>query len=1755
MSSFQQQIPDYLFEWGQTMLNSTLLKSTQFGNRHVVSLLIKFGANNYKECIDSSRQNNHITAFLKICQAILDEEEDVIDILLARNDEAVENYDKFSELMIFRIILAPLLQNGKINISTAINVAMTSGKLSMAGRILQHVSHHPSSGIVDWHDLELSYIDPHWLQGHGVNSFTYVGLSSNLLECVPEQILRFNNLQKIQMHHNRITSIPHELFLLPRIKDIDLSFNLISALPSSIHSNVANSLQSLNLSNNNLTQLPSYFKHSHLRSLDISSNLFSSVPDCLTVMAHLTTLNISSNIGIEIIPYELGNLRHLTFIGMHRLPYIKNMPTASKSSPLEFLKSRARTIQTITHYDVMVVSASNTSPHIVDAVYSAIDRQSKRKHYSCLQFDDDTQFQIFQQFMSLPSSIYVILYDIGNPSSLYSVLSHLFLYSSSPTVIVAACSTDPFINDDHFKMVEHQIKHSNWKQYRERVTIATISTDQESLIGRSNSIHSLIEVIDRKGSFRRTTAIVPNSYSVLSEYTKGEATRLIKENKAPIISSWDMWELVRSSPHHDLAGHKELSLVTSFLQSISSILLLPANNSNEKDYYVLNRQWFVRALSGLLRSHQNMRIANGLYPVRNLCDLLHPYFSTDIPYAVYTVASLLSLAIPVTSHNVLIKSMLQSANNDPIASDLSSQYQTQRLYKFESLPISLWPRLLSHLLINMNGMINGLTQDKTGEQLLESFHNNAVNWNYWASGIIVWINATSLVYSIESVNNFSLIISVSNTPLGMRAMNLLSFTINSLIMNWYPQLWDTVSINGICSVCYLNDESLSLFPVNDCFNSLTSSRIISCPKDHEFSPVAMIPDVCDEDFVMIPMIKINVNINDMSSCLTRPPLETVFKGEYGSVPIAVKPYPPPNERGTNNPFLSFWHELTTLQYATHTDQCPYIIDPLLATTDPLSLVFSFAMFCSMEDVILEHTISVSPFLRMRIVYQLASALKTLHSLKIIHRNVCLENIIVYSLSLDEQVNIKLGGFSRSCLEMSQGLAVGEHGRFPAPEMSKYLYEYDQRADVFSFAFTSYEILTRKKLKCRKGVRFQTVTGSSDRPNLKPLNGLCPYFTPLLDRCWNNDPHKRPYFIEILHQFTKPMPVLTREGYCINETHEYNASAVRYSRESNGTFSCDLYICSSVLSMKDSTVLTHLSIPGFKTLNNTSLPTQCIVCMACTREYLWVSFQHNFIRVYSANSLEFIKELAFDAHVLVMAVSPDCVYLGKEDGEIQVFNLSQPSPLHGAYRTRVISYQQPIKSLQVLDDCLICCTKNSFYRVHPNTLHVLQEFPLVSETGVKSAVVALDRMNNNEYLWVCFRRLQELVVFNGVKGKAIYGVNCSQVIGKDRAEVWITCIQGILDTVWVGLNTGHILTFSAYSPTPLLLTYFKPHRENIRQLVLLQPSYWNPDVHSKFYDDESVSTDSDFGAVPFSPISGDYGSVPSNPSIPAHVIPEVCSVLSCGQGVYKPIPKISEDGILLHDTNPVNGLCVLKMDGPDASGCIKLECQAQRQSRPYMANYNEALYTNVSRATSFNESHRLLPPTPLINNGATPNEFSSDAYESMTFSPKHDPELADFICITPSDVPSHLSDDTPVPSRTQSFVNHSPIVQPVSPGVQPLSPGVQPVSPSVQPKSPGVLPGSTSDPPVSPSVPLLPPPLSPSVHQPSDADHNDGLPLTDSEDEGEGYVHMKSASVSQPSKAYNKPKPLHKSLHNRSSLPPAIFQPISMLERYVLFLIY
>ncbi len=177
-----------------------------------------------------------------------------------------------------------------------------------------------------------------------------------------------------------------------------------------------------------------------------------------------------------------------------------------------------------------------------------------------------------------------------------------------------------------------------------------------------------------------------------------------------------------------------------------------------------------------------------------------------------------------------------------------------------------------------------------------------------------------------------------------------------------------------------------------------------------------------------------------------------------------------------------------------------------------------------------------------IMLQVAEGLKYLHEKRIVHRDIKSSNILVKTMlhmqSPERSVVVKLAdfGISKFSTTSHQTTNVGTT-RWMAPEVFGLddldlgipTAKYPFKADVYSFAITSSEILTGqipfRDNKTFRDIHRQIMEGW--RPTLPA--SLPPKLVSLIERCWDGDPRRRPNFSEICENLTSLKSVHTITG--------------------------------------------------------------------------------------------------------------------------------------------------------------------------------------------------------------------------------------------------------------------------------------------------------------------------------------------------------------------------------------------------------------------------------------------------------------------------------------------------------------------------------------------------------------------------------------------------------------------------------------------------
>ena len=147
---------------------------------------------------------------------------------------------------------------------------------------------------------------------------------------------------------------------------------------------------------------------------------------------------------------------------------------------------------------------------------------------------------------------------------------------------------------------------------------------------------------------------------------------------------------------------------------------------------------------------------------------------------------------------------------------------------------------------------------------------------------------------------------------------------------------------------------------------------------------------------------------------------------------------------------------------------------------------------------------------------------------------------------------------------------------------------------------------------------------------------------------------------------------------------------------------------------------------------------------------------------------------------------------------------------------------------------------------------------------------------------------------------------------------------VLDTVWVGLNTGHVLVFETNATEPSLITHFKVHKSEVREILLLHPSYLGP---------SSVHSTTEMVSIMEKSKTGTFSSV----------IPDSVYVLCFGTGLHEMIPDVNKTGRLKEITEKDEemkkvGLYGVVVEGMVAARMKEIERRSIRATLPYMEGY-------------------------------------------------------------------------------------------------------------------------------------------------------------------------------------------------------------------------
>ncbi|CAL0314495.1 unnamed protein product [Lupinus luteus] len=262
----------------------------------------------------------------------------------------------------------------------------------------------------------------------------------------------------------------------------------------------------------------------------------------------------------------------------------------------------------------------------------------------------------------------------------------------------------------------------------------------------------------------------------------------------------------------------------------------------------------------------------------------------------------------------------------------------------------------------------------------------------------------------------------------------------------------------------------------------------------------------------------------------------LYRGTYCSQEVAIKVLKP--DRISTDMLKEFAQEVYIMRKIRHKN----VVQFIGACTRPpnLCIVTEFMSRGSLYDYLhKQRGVFKLPSL-LKVAIDVSKGMNYLHQNNIIHRDLKTANLL-----MDENELVKVADFGVARVQTQSGVMTAETGtyRWMAPEVIEHK-PYDQKADVFSFGISLWELLTRE-LPYSHLTPLQAAVGVVQK-GLRPTipKNTHPRLSGLLHRCWQQDPVERPNFseiIEILQQLTKEVNDAKTDGYKDKPSHGFLSS--------------------------------------------------------------------------------------------------------------------------------------------------------------------------------------------------------------------------------------------------------------------------------------------------------------------------------------------------------------------------------------------------------------------------------------------------------------------------------------------------------------------------------------------------------------------------------------------------------------------------------------
>ena len=1480
---------DALLKMDRSKLNSDCydkaLKAAVENERHTnAEKLVLVGATNIEEAMESANRL-HTKLMLLMVKAVLEDDHQLVteiknirskpppsselDKTLTSHSEDTDHTRNPKYATLYSEEMIRHITGGKLRTRVPIRLAIKNKSPRVLVELLSITNINFDAGSVGWSYLSLTELDVEWIRNlpkHLV--IKQLNLSYNWLTSLPFSIaVCLRHCTKLDLQQNNIKSIPSLILELPSVKELILSHNRISELPNALWSA---SLIQLDLSYNELKTLPvcaTELCADSMKVLRLEYNHLRKVPKCVCFLHNLNTLDLSHNPEILVLPVDLGRLRELTQLLLDGLDHLYDPPSSVRENSttcISYLRSQFLKQGKYYHMKFMLVGKKGVGKTTIVACLRGrrhpggstvgvdIGRWSYRPgfrkptfHFSVWDFAGQEEYYATHQVFLSKRSLYLAVWNVTEGkkgiADLKPWLNNIILRTPGSQILIVATHLDLLITE-----LGKEQAYAKCDEYRAHLTQSIGCNFIErnvakikfvGLKGKHENVSELREEIYKAAEDTKVDGLPVMGSNIPASYEKVDS-RLLKVPDPGILHSIEFKGMVRSLRQPDLQSDDEIRALALFLHDIGSLLHFDDHRRNLDDLYFVKPQWLSKLMANVIKEDQRNRYVTGgminKSDFKELFILAGKNVTEDLLEQYLILFNRFEVALPLDKQgDVLLVPCFLPSIRPAVVDKIYKEHHYRRQVEFcESVtPPGLWSRLLSRLMTTVVEVRD--LMDQNGNQNGEELH-------YWDEGL--YYHSGDLRFVIESSpsqgDGISIVYSLKAAQEGL--LSQLVNLVQQIVGEWFPGLkYEQI----FCCYGGSKERCNGIFKLDEVLNCLVESKPFICKVCHEdLNLKVLVPDLLLDD--LDP--KCILDISSIQYCdqniIWSGKFQKIYRGSMNFQTSVIVKFYDTNEKdsqlkGYETQLQVFRAEVTYLQRLKH----PCLVSMIGVCKYPnIALVMEDGPMGSLDSCLLKELPEVPRLVVYRIGAQIASALRFLHTIPVIHRGLNTSKVLIYSLSLDSLVNCKLGGLQVATCGDKERIESTFARQFIAPEVSKQAV-YDQRVDIFSFGMVLFQLMQRSyPNELRQSIPEWEMPWPLK--SISVPDSELHHLRTLVKNCCSLNPAGRPDLQEAVEQLCNPVFQLVTDVITFNgnitcactssclQCCETTATASYANCNNTEVWVCCQYVEGSEFIL--------FSSKGWKLESERRLfiKNHQIYAMVSRGEHVWaasiqaghkgsllifddrkkaeyvvvpVHVQSKIIK--SDNSLPDsdygISLACSDSHLYVGTVNGWCLMFPIDIGYDTLPTLEKQLSCH-YIRSMVVVKRSSLLWVSAGDHILFANLSNLEFNQSRKSANI-------NDGRVGKLLLSPDE----EVVWSVGTNGHSISAWKAQKQEVICLFNSDDLMDRkiDKQKSRIKSANVVLDTLWVGLISGHILAVSTTLPERALII-MEPYSQMVETLV-------------------------------------------------------------------------------------------------------------------------------------------------------------------------------------------------------------------------------------------------------------------------------------------------------------------------------------------------